>query len=75
MTVAFGIGWGGHVDLATSGEVELGVGFAVFGVFLGAASWMAFAHTPLLSGGDRGNVIALAALGGHSRTLAQANAA
>jgi hypothetical protein len=40
MTVALGIGWGGHVDLDTAGKIEVGVAFAAFGLFLGAGSWM-----------------------------------
>jgi hypothetical protein len=39
-TVAFGIGWGGDVDLDTAGKIEVGVAFAAFGLFLGAGSWM-----------------------------------
>jgi hypothetical protein len=39
ITVAFGIGWGGDVDLDTAGKTEIGLVFAGLGLFLGTGSW------------------------------------
>jgi hypothetical protein len=39
VTVATGIGWGGEVDLDTSGKIEVGLVFAVLGLAITYGGW------------------------------------
>ncbi len=39
VTVAAGIGWGGEIDLDTSGKLQVGAAFGIFGLALVAGGW------------------------------------
>ena len=43
ITVATGIGWGGDVDLDTSGKILVGLMFGAVGLALGVPGWAALA--------------------------------